>query len=174
MLKSARKIYTLAANKVHSPWASFWLATLFLLEIALFIPLDALLMLFCIERPPQAFFYALVAAIFSTLSGLVGFCMGLLLWDTAGTYLVSHFIGPHFFERLVQHYQSYQTIALLCGAFLPLPFKVPSSARIFFIHYFYRPFNAFFLCCLFNETLGRANKKFRGSPFQSHFVGFRN
>lgn len=132
MLKPARQIYDWAAQKVHSPFAPLWFGLIFLLEIILFIPLDALLILFCMEKKEQRYLYATIAAIASTISGVVGFLAGYLLWDIIGPFVIEHLISPQFFERLLTQYTHYQNWAVLIGSFLPIPFKAIALSAGFF------------------------------------------
>jgi membrane protein YqaA with SNARE-associated domain len=124
MIKPARKIYIWAAEKAHSSRAPLWLGVIFFLEIVFFLPLDALLLLFCLENHKRRFLYPIIAAIGSTLSGIFGYVIGLLLWDLVGPFFLEHLIAPSFFERLIGYYQTYQHLAVFLGAFLPIPFKI--------------------------------------------------
>lgn len=123
IFKPARRIYDWGAQKANSPFAPFWLGVIFLLEAVLFLPLDALLMLFCMENPQRRFTYALVATGVSVLTAFIGYCVGYLLWDAVGGFITTHLISPQLFERLVAHYNKYEEWAVLIGSLLPVPFK---------------------------------------------------
>lgn len=142
MLRPIRKIYDWAALKANSRYSVLWLGSVFLLELILFLPLDALLMLFCMENPKKRFFYALVATLASSFIGVIGYFLGALLWDAIGSFIVNHLISESFFNRLVSHYNLYENWAVLLGSFLPIPFKaVTLSAG--FCHLSFFPFIAF-------------------------------
>lgn len=126
MNKPVKKIYHWAAKKAHSNYSPLWLGVIFLLEMALFIPLDAILMLFCLENPRKKYLYVTIATLISAFSGLVGYCLGLMLWDAIGPYVLAHLISPGFFNHLAQHYQFHQNWAVFVGSFLPIPFKAIS------------------------------------------------
>lgn len=119
----ARKVYDWAAQKAFSPMAPLWLGCIFLLEMVLFLPMDALLMLFCLHNPQRRYIYAAVATLASVLIALAGYGVGYLLWDTIGPFVTSHLISPDFFNRLVEHYNAYEHIAVFLGSLLPIPFK---------------------------------------------------
>src|ERR1700733_4609110 len=89
IFKPARRIYEWGAQKANSPFAPFWLGVIFLLEAVLFLPLDALLMLFCMENPERRFTYALVATGVSVLTAFLGYCVGFLLWDAVGGFITT-------------------------------------------------------------------------------------
>jgi membrane protein YqaA with SNARE-associated domain len=123
MFTPAKKVYNWASAKANTPLAPLWLGIVFLLEMVLFIPLDALLMLFCLENPKRRFLYALIATVASMISGIIGYFLGLFLWDIIGPYIVGHLISTDFFNRLVLHYTTYESWAVLIGSALPVPFK---------------------------------------------------
>jgi membrane protein YqaA with SNARE-associated domain len=130
-MKPARKIYDWASKKVTSPHAAWWLGVIFFLELVLFIPLDALLMLFCWENREKRFLYATIATISSTLCGLAGYAIGYFLWDAIGPFVITHLISPDFFNRIVGHYTEYQNGAVFIGSLIPVPFKAISLSAGF-------------------------------------------
>lgn len=123
MLKTSRKIYDWAAQKARSKNSVLWLGIVYLLELVFFLPLDALLMLFCMENPSKRYLYALVAATASVLCGFIGYLLGLFLWDAIGPVVIGHLVSPDFFNRLVEHYSLHQKTAVFVGSLLPIPFK---------------------------------------------------
>jgi membrane protein YqaA with SNARE-associated domain len=123
MLQPARRVYDWASTKVQSPYAPLWLGGVFLFELVLFIPFDALLMFFCMQNPQRRFFYASMATLASLVTGAVGFLVGYWLWDTVGSYVVGHLISRQFFANLVAHYNAHEHLAVVIGSLLPIPFK---------------------------------------------------
>lgn len=124
MFKPARRVYQWASQKTLSARAPLWLGLVFLFELVLFLPFDALLMLFCWENPQRRYIYALMATLASTITATVGYLIGYLLWDTVGPYLIGNLISAQFFDRLVSHYNLYEHWAVLIGSILPMPFKI--------------------------------------------------
>ncbi len=122
-MKPARKVYEWACQKAFSPMAPLWLALIFFLEMFLFLPMDALLMLFCMHNPQRRMIYAAVATLSSLIIGLIGYGIGYLLWDTVGQFVTDHLISKNFFNRLVDHYNAHEYVAVFFGSFLPIPFK---------------------------------------------------
>lgn len=162
MIKPARKIYDWATQKALSSHAPLWLGIIFLLEIIFIVPLDALLLLFCLENQAKRFLYPLIAAIGSTISGIVGYAFGYLLWDLIGPFVLTHLISPVFFERLMGQYQTYQHGAIFLGSLLPVPFKaITLSAGVCELDFF-----AFVSCIL----LARLTRFF-GIAALMHFWG---
>jgi membrane protein YqaA with SNARE-associated domain len=144
MMKPARKIYDWAAKKARSKHSPLWLGVVFLLELILFIPLDTILMLFCMENPRKKYLYAAIATVASAISGVIGYFLGYILWDAIGSYVVGHLISENFFNNLVHHYNAHQSLAVFIGSILPIPFKAISlSAGA--CHVSFVPFVAFVL-----------------------------
>ncbi len=124
--KSTTKLYNWAIEKASSTKAPLWLAFLFGLELFLFIPLDAVLMFFCLQRRSNIFLYIMIATLASTISGLVGYLLGHFLWDLIGGWVIPHVIASSTFERLSGHFQLYESWAVFFGALIPFPLKALS------------------------------------------------
>jgi membrane protein YqaA with SNARE-associated domain len=138
------RLYQWAIQRTESSRAPLWVALIFFLELILFVPLDAILMFFCLQNRKRIFLYVLIASLASTLSGLCGYLLGHFLWDIIGPYIVPHLVSASVFERFSVHYQNHEIWAVFFGSLLPIPMKVLSlSAGIF--HLGFGPF----LACLF-------------------------
>ena len=123
-MKFIRTIYDWMGKKAHSPYGLVWLCTLFFIESSFFIvPVDPLLILFCVEHRKRSFFFAAVATISSVLGGIFGYIIGSLLWQTIGATLVNLVLSPQTFALAVHRYQLYETWAVLIGALTPIPYK---------------------------------------------------
>jgi len=132
MRQSTTRLYNWAMQKANSEKAPFWIALLFALELVLFIPLDAVLMFFCLQNRKNIFLYVGIAAIASTLSGLIGYLLGHFLWDLIGSYVVPHFISTAFFNKISLQFQHYEVWAVFFGSLLPFPLKALSlTAGVF-------------------------------------------
>jgi membrane protein YqaA with SNARE-associated domain len=119
-----RKLYDWMGSKVHTPYATLWLAALFFIEAVFFVPVDPLLILFCIERQKKSLFYATVATIASVMGGIAGYFIGRCAWDICGVSIVHTFITQETFSRLVEYYTMYQNWLVLFAGFTPFPYKV--------------------------------------------------
>lgn len=118
-----RKIYLWMGSKTKSPYADAWLAILFFIEAVFFIPVDPLLILYCIENKKKSFYYAFVATASSVSGGIFGYVLGACLWSTVGGSLVKTVISEASFEKAVATYELYQNWAVLIAGFTPLPYK---------------------------------------------------
>jgi membrane protein YqaA with SNARE-associated domain len=128
MKKSTTRFYNWAIQKASSPKAPFWLAFLFSLELFFFIPLDAVIMFFCLQKRNNIFLYIVIATLASTISGAVGYLLGHFLWDLIGGWVVPHLIAATTFANLSTHLQLYENWAVFFGALFPLPLKAISLA----------------------------------------------
>ena len=69
MRKSTTKLYNWALQKANSSKAPYWIALLFSLELVLLIPLDAILIFFCLQNRKRIGLDVALAAFTSTISG---------------------------------------------------------------------------------------------------------
>jgi membrane protein YqaA with SNARE-associated domain len=124
MTSIGSKIYTWATFKARSPFAPLWLGLLFLFELILFIPLDAVLAFFCLHHPLRKFAYVWIATAASLCGGVFGYMVGHWAWDWAAPYVLGHLISIPTFDRVCHHYVEHQNSAVFLGSLLPFPFKV--------------------------------------------------
>ena len=123
-MKIIRSIYDWKGTKVHSKYADWWLIALFFIESSVFvIPVDPLLILFCIENNKKSFYYAAISTLSSVIGGLFGYFIGAVLWQSVGVKLVTWLISEATFYELVAKYKKYQVIAVLIAGFAPVPYK---------------------------------------------------
>jgi membrane protein YqaA with SNARE-associated domain len=128
MKTKTTKLYHWATEKANSKHASIWISLLFSLEIFLFIPLDAILMFFCLQNRQKIPYYVSIAAIASVVSGCLGYFLGHFVWDWIGSYIVPHLISFSLFENIGSHFAQYENWAVFLGALLPFPLKAISLA----------------------------------------------
>ena len=123
-MKCIRKIYDWMGDRVKSPYAIPWLFALFFIESSFFIiPVDPLLILFCVQHRARSLYYAGIATVASVFGGIFGYVIGWLLWDTVGVTLVNLIISQQTFDKVVAYYRTYETAAVLLGGFTPIPYK---------------------------------------------------
>jgi len=124
MFTIIRRIYDWMESKVESKYANVWLFSLFFIESSVFIiPIDPLLILYCISNMRRVFSYAALATIASVLGGAFGYLIGAVLWESLGEFFLSWIISPHTFDSIVLKYKIYQHWAVLIAGFTPVPYK---------------------------------------------------
>lgn len=123
-MKFVRKTYDWMGTKVDHPYAELWLAGLFFIESSFFIiPVDPLLILFCVANSKRSMYYAAIATIGSVAGGIFGYMIGAFMWQSIGALLVEWVISERTFYDLVEKYQTYQNWAVFIGGFTPIPYK---------------------------------------------------
>jgi membrane protein YqaA with SNARE-associated domain len=123
-MKFIRKIYDWMGTKVSSPYADLWLVTLFFIESSFFIiPVDPLLILYCVTNAKRSLYYATIATLASVAGGLFGYMIGAVMWQSVGTWLVHWIISEQTFYDVVAKYKIYQNWAVLIAGFTPVPYK---------------------------------------------------
>jgi membrane protein YqaA with SNARE-associated domain len=139
-MKVVRATYDWMGSKVYSRHAEMWLFVLFFIESSFFIiPVDPLLILFCIHNNRRSLYYASLATAASVAGGAFGYAIGAFMWQSVGAQLVTWLISEATFQGLVLKYKLYQTWAVLLGGFTPVPYKaVTISAG--FCHLSFIPF----------------------------------
>jgi membrane protein YqaA with SNARE-associated domain len=173
-LKIITTIYRKLASYTGSRYASLILAGLFYIEaIFFFIPIDALLVVYCSERREKAFRFALIATTFSILGGITSYYIGYAVWEAIGKYIISFLSSPESFDYACSAYHKHDTLAVLIGCFTPIPFKVISLAaglcrltlwKFALISYFARGIR-FFIIALLCRTFGQKIKDFLDNYF---------
>ena len=123
-MKVIRKIYDWMGSKVDSKYADWWLIFLFFIESSFFIiPVDPLLILYCVTNSNRSFYYATIATAASVVGGVFGYLIGAVLWKSIGIVLVKWIITEETFYHLVKKYKIYQNWAVFIAGFAPVPYK---------------------------------------------------
>ena len=80
-----RRLYDWCINAAAKPYASWLLGIVSFAESSFFpVPPDVMLIPMSLARPERAYFYATVCTITSVAGGLLGYLIGLLLYDSVG------------------------------------------------------------------------------------------
>jgi len=132
MAANTGRLYQWALKRTESKRAPIWIGLIFLLELVLIVPLDTILVFFCLQKRQWISLYVIITSLASTVSGLCGYLLGHFLWHLIGPYVVPHLISASSFDHFAIHYQNFENWAVFIGSFLPLPMKVLSlSAGMF-------------------------------------------
>ena len=92
-----KKIYYKILDLSSKPKAEIFLAVIAFLESSFFpIPPDLLLLPMALSRPLKWIRLALIATLFSVLGGVLGYFIGVFLWDTLGQAIINMY---HFKDR---------------------------------------------------------------------------
>ncbi|MBT3456440.1 DedA family protein [bacterium] len=142
-----KKLYDWMGTHVNKPYGVPLLGLLFFIEAIFFVPVDPLLILFCLENRKKAMYFATVATIFSVLGGAAGYLIGWQFWDACGSKLIEFFTTPETFNHIKCQYEIYETWAVLIAGFTPLPYKAVTLTAGFCK----LPFIPFLVCSLISR-----------------------
>jgi len=131
-----KKIYDWMGTKVHSRFATPFLAFLFFVEAIFFVPTDPILILFCLERRKKTYWYATLATIASVCGGMVAYWIGFSLWNAVGPQIINStfvrcIMSQETFHYLCFQYDLYSHWAVLFAGFSPIPYKAATLSAGF-------------------------------------------
>lgn len=134
-----RRLYNWVLHFADTPHGGRALFLLSFAESSFFpVPPDVLLAPLTLGAPKKWFQFALNCSIASVLGGIVGYFIGVFLWDQIGGWMFAHVPGftQENFDTFQDWYRKYDFwIVFVCG-FTPLPYKVctitAGVARIMF------------------------------------------
>jgi membrane protein YqaA with SNARE-associated domain len=127
-----RKLYDWVLSWAHKRYSSAALFILAFAEASFFpVPPDVLQIALSVSKPKKSFFYALISSVGSILGGILGYLIGLFLFDTVGSFIINMLGYQAQFEVVGDLYRSYAFLAILVSAFTPIPFKVFTIAAGF-------------------------------------------
>lgn len=124
-----RRLYNWTLEKAAHPFAERWLAFISFIESSFFpIPPDVLLAPMCLAKPERAFRFAFICTVASVVGALLGYAIGMFLFDTVGEWILSMY-GLHAqFESFAADFNEQGWLIVLLAGFTPLPFKVITIA----------------------------------------------
>jgi len=127
-----RRLYDWVISWAHKKYSSLALFILAFSESSFFpIPPDVLQIALSVSRPKKSFYYALLSSIGSVLGGILGYFIGLFLFDTIGNVIIDSLGYRAQFNVVGDLYKSYAFLAILASAFTPIPYKVFTIAAGF-------------------------------------------
>ncbi len=124
-----RKLYDLVLSYADKRSAPYVLGAVSFTESSFFpVPPDVLLMPMCLAQPQKAMRYALICTITSVLGGIVGYLIGLLLYDTVGQWLIHSYGLAGQMDAFRAAYQTHGHWIILIKGFTPIPYKLVTIA----------------------------------------------
>ena len=138
---SPRRLYDWVLHWADTKHATPALFTLSLAESSFFpIPPDVLLGPLCLGNRSRAFRFAFWCSIASVIGGVIGYGIGVFLWEDAGVSQLFYDYVPGFthetFLRVQEKYDYWNFWIVFAAGFTPLPFKVITiTAGVFGINF---------------------------------------
>jgi len=141
-----RRLYHWVLSWAHTPYGTPALFVISFMESSFFpIPPDVLQIALSAEKPKRSFWYAGVSLAGSVLGALLGYMIGMILWEMTQDFFYSYLISRENFatvagdvkagiDRLdpryadipakIGWYHEYGFAAVFFGAFSPIPYKI--------------------------------------------------
>ncbi|BCA79791.1 YqaA family protein [Desulfuromonas sp. AOP6] len=122
-----RRLYDWVLHWASTPYGVPALFLLAFSESSFFpIPPDVLLLALCISVPARSFRFALICSLGSVLGGIVGYLIGMTLWDVASGYFYAYVPGftAEVFHQVQNIFSTYDFWAIFAAGFTPIPYKV--------------------------------------------------
>ena len=127
-----RKLYDWTMSLAGSRKAGTWLAAVSFAESSFFpIPPDVMLVPMVLARRDKAFTYALICTVSSVLGGILGYAIGLFLFDSVGAWLIRVYGYGQSFDDFRAAYAEYGAWIILIKGLTPIPFKLVTIASGF-------------------------------------------
>jgi membrane protein YqaA with SNARE-associated domain len=123
-MNAVKQWYDWMGRQVHTIYATPVLILMFFIEATVFlVPVDPLLILYCLEHRQRSMYYATVATSASVIGGIFGYGIGFLLWQTVGPLITTYLISAATFAQVVHWFTEYESLAVLIAGFTPVPYK---------------------------------------------------
>ena len=120
-----RRLYDWTLSLAARPSAPYALGVVSFAESSFFpVPPDVMLVPMMLARPDKAWSYALICTITSVLGGVVGYLIGLMLYDSIGSWLFRLYGLSEGAETFRQAYAEYGHWVILLKGLTPIPYKL--------------------------------------------------
>jgi len=120
-----RRLYDWTLSLAARPSAPYALAAVSFSESSFFpVPPDVMLVPMMLARPDKAWFYALICTITSVLGGILGYVIGLVLYDSIGAWLFRLYGLAEGAEAFRHAYAEYGHWVILLKGLTPIPYKL--------------------------------------------------
>lgn len=124
-----RRLYDWVMDLAAHRNATAVLGTVSFIESSIFpIPPDAFLIPMVLANRAKAWWYALVCTVTSVLGGLLGYAIGIFLYDTLGSALLQFYGYQAHFEEFATNYNKDGALYVFGAGLTPFPYKVITIA----------------------------------------------
>ena len=106
-----------------------WMAVISFCESSFFpIPPDVMVVPMVLARRDQAWLIATVCTVASVLGGMLGYAIGMFLYDSVGQWLIRVYGMAEGIEGFRETYREWGAWIILIKGFTPIPFKLVTIA----------------------------------------------
>ena len=128
-MKIFRNLYEWTLAKSSHKKAPWFLSIISFSESSFFpIPPDIILIPMVLAKKTKAFFYASICTISSVLGGVLGYFIGLILFNSIGIILINLYHLNDSINEFKNYYNLYGPWIVVIAGFTPFPFKVITIA----------------------------------------------
>lgn len=133
-----RNTYKWVVGWAEKPEADAALASIAFAESSFFpIPPDPLLIALVTAKPRKYLRFATIALVASVLGGILGYYIGVALFDTVGQWVINTYHLQSQFDLLGARYNENAFITIFTAAFTPIPYKIITiAAGVFEVNFF--------------------------------------
>lgn len=127
ILSPLKRLYDWTLSLAEHKYAQAALFFLSLAESSFFpVPPDLLGIALCTGKPKKSFVFATVCTVGSVVGGILGYWIGMTLWDSLGPIFFAYVpkFTPEVFESVQQRYEENAIWVVFIAAFTPIPYKV--------------------------------------------------
>lgn len=101
------------------------------------IPPDPLLIAMTTVKPNKYLRFAMICTIASVLGGMLGYFIGVGLFETVGAWIIDTYGLQEGFKELGVKFNENASLAIFAAAFTPIPYKlIAISAGVFQVNFF--------------------------------------
>jgi membrane protein YqaA with SNARE-associated domain len=120
-----RRLYDWTLSLAGRPSAPYALAAVSFAESSFFpVPPDVMLVPMMLARPDRAWTYALICTVTSVVGGMLGYLIGLFLYDSIGSWLFQIYGLTEGAETFRHSYAEYGHWVILLKGLTPIPYKL--------------------------------------------------
>ena len=124
-----KNFYNTILKLSAKPKAEKFLALVAFSESSFFpIPPDVLLLPMALARPLKWIRLALITTIFSVLGGILGYLIGIFLWESIGQYIIEVYHLEEKFNIFKDNYNTKGALIVFIAGFTPIPYKLITIA----------------------------------------------
>ena len=120
-----RRLYDWTLSLAARPSAPYALGAVSFAESSFFpVPPDVMLVPMMLARPDKAWSYALICTVTSVLGGILGYVIGLALYDSIGSWLFRLYGLTEGAEAFRHGFAEYGHWVILLKGLTPIPYKL--------------------------------------------------
>lgn len=120
-----KRLYLWVLSWAESKYSTYALAVLAFIESSFFpTPPDVLQIALSLFKPKRSYWYAFITLSFSVLGGILGYFIGVFLFESVGRTIISTLGYEQQFAVVGELFKGNAFLAIFAAALTPIPYKV--------------------------------------------------